>query len=43
MINRWNAGLVSDIILGIIVIASAIEVGLTVYRTGRYGRELGGR
>lgn len=43
LINRWNAGMVSNIILGIIIIASAIEVGLTVYRTMRYGRELGGR
>ena len=43
LINRWNAGLLSDIILGIIVFASAIEVGLTVYRTVRYGRDLGGR
>lgn len=43
LINRWNAGLLSDIILGIIVFASVIEVGLTVYRTVRYGRDLGGR
>ena len=43
LINRWNADLVSDIILGIIIIASAIEVGLTVYRTLRYGRALGVR
>ena len=39
VIRYWNTGLLSDIILGIIVFASVLEVGTTVYRTLRYGRE----
>lgn len=43
LIDWWNAELLSDIILGIVIIASVIEAALTVYRTMRYRRTVGER
>lgn len=43
LLSYWNTGTVSNIILSILIIASLAEMGVTLYKTFRYGQSAASR